>query len=89
MTWTPPERTADAAAIHAAAEADRRTNPEPYSLDPDDVLTRVLERTDGSTEAFLPGWRGNLRLLDESLLPILEASGLLIAAPATPARFWA
>lgn len=38
---------------------------------------------------FLPGWRGNLRLLDESLLPILEASGLLIAAPATPARFWA
>lgn len=39
--------------------------------------------------SFLPGWHGNLRLLDESLLPVLEASGLLIAAPATPARLWA
>ena len=41
MTWTPPERTADAAAIHAAAEADRRPTPELYSLDPDDVLTGI------------------------------------------------
>ena len=75
MTWTPPERTADAAAIHAAAEADRRTNPELYSLDPDDVLTRVLERTDGSTEAFLPGWRDGL----EQFLGSLAEDGRLNA----------
>lgn len=39
--------------------------------------------------AYLPGWHANLRLLDENLLPVLEASLLLIAPPASPARLWA
>ena len=37
---------------------------------------------------FAPGWHANIRLLDASLLPALETSGLLIETPATPARRW-
>ena len=41
-----------------------------------------------SPASFAPGWHLNIRLLDASLLPTLETSGLLIETPATPARNW-
>ena len=37
---------------------------------------------------FASGWHANIRLLDAGLLSMLQASGLLIDAPATPARIW-
>ncbi len=35
------------------------------------------------------GWHINLRLLDAALLDAVQASGLVIAPPATPAMVWA
>jgi hypothetical protein len=41
-TWQPPERTAQAQAIYAAAEADRAQHPHKYALDPDALLAAAL-----------------------------------------------
>ncbi len=41
-----------------------------------------------SPASFVPGWHANIRLLDDSLLPAIHGTGLLIDAPATPARRW-
>ncbi len=35
------------------------------------------------------GWHANIRLVDESLLPVIQSTGLLIDLPETPARGWA
>ena len=53
VTWIPPSGPGRSRHPRGGG-ADRRTNPELYSLDPDDVLTRVLERTDGSTGPSCP-----------------------------------
>ncbi len=42
-----------------------------------------------SEATWLPGWHANLRLLDDALLPLLQASTLLIDTPASPSRLWA
>lgn len=59
MTWTAPERPDAAQALHAAAEDDRRANPRAYSLDPDDVLERAIERG-VDAGSFVGDWREGL-----------------------------
>ncbi|HEY8493868.1 MAG TPA: sulfotransferase, partial [Myxococcota bacterium] len=44
--WTPPPRSSEAQAIHAAAEADRAARPERYRLDPETLLARALGDAD-------------------------------------------
>jgi hypothetical protein len=54
--WTPPRRSADAAALYAAAEAERLAHPERYTLDPAALVARAL----GDEEASALGdadWR--------------------------------
>lgn len=66
MTWTEPPRSAPAQAIRDAAEEDRRANPRPYSLDPDVVLERMVERG-ADPDRFAPGWREGFEQLCGSL----------------------
>ena len=40
--WTPPARSTEARALHAAAQADRVARPERYTLDPETLLARAL-----------------------------------------------
>jgi hypothetical protein len=44
--WKPPARSAEALVLYAAAEADRKTRPERYRLDPDVVVGRALGDAD-------------------------------------------
>jgi len=57
--WRAPARTEQAAAAHAAAEADRAARPERYRLDPDAVAARAA-RHPGDEAAFAAGWREGL-----------------------------
>ncbi len=58
MSWRQPERSAAVQEVYAAAEADRRANPERYRLDVD----RVIETVGGAdaTGGFAEGWREGL-----------------------------
>lgn len=56
--WQAPPRTEEAAAIHAAAEADRRARPERYRLDPEEVAAAAAG--DQGTADFAPGWETGL-----------------------------
>jgi hypothetical protein len=44
--WRPAPRTAEAAAIHAAAEADKAANPPRYQLEPEALATAALTKID-------------------------------------------
>ena len=56
MTWVPPPRTADAQAIHAAAAADRRANPDRFRLDAELLIERAAgDRFDPAD--FVGAWR--------------------------------
>jgi hypothetical protein len=55
-TWTPPARSAEALALYAAAEADRKTRPERYRLEPGAVLARALDG-DGVAALGDDDWR--------------------------------
>ena len=57
--WRPAPRTEQAAAAHAAAEADRRARPERYRLDPE-VVASVAAREPDDVDRFAPGWRAGL-----------------------------
>lgn len=57
--WQPPPRTEQAAAAHAAAEADRQARPDRYRLDPEHVAA-VAGRDPDDVERFAPGWRAGL-----------------------------
>lgn len=57
--WTPPARSAEALALYAAAEADRRARPERYSLEPDAVLARALG-DEGEGALGVGDWRAGL-----------------------------
>ncbi|WP_428247207.1 hypothetical protein [Ferrovibrio sp.] len=65
-----------------------------WALDPIGQIMTVTPVYDGEGNEVTPaefgtGWHGNIFLLDESLLPMLQSTGLLIDAPATPYRDWA
>lgn len=57
--WTAPERSAEAQAIHAAAEADRAVNPDRYRLDPEAVVAAALAKG-GLPEDDDGDWRDGL-----------------------------
>ncbi len=66
--WTAPPRPPAAQAIHDAAEADCRSDPRAYSLDPDDVVARALALGVESPDDFVEGWRGGLEQFCSSVL---------------------
>lgn len=61
MSWQPAPRTPDADAVHAAAEADRRANPERYRLEGGEVADALVARALGDASADALGdpaeWR--------------------------------
>jgi hypothetical protein len=58
MTWRPAPRREQAAAAHAAAEADREARPHRYRLDPDEIAAVAAKKA--SADGFAPGWREGL-----------------------------
>lgn len=57
--WRPPPRSEQAAAVYAAAEADRIERPERYRLDPEHVTTIASRHADDASR-FADGWRDGL-----------------------------
>ncbi|SEG91620.1 Sulfotransferase family protein [Thermomonospora echinospora] len=58
--WRPPQRTPQAEAIYAAAEADRATRPHAYALDPGPIIARALRDTDPAELGDPVHWREGL-----------------------------
>jgi hypothetical protein len=58
--WVAPQRSAAAAAIYAAAEADRQVRPERYRLDPEQV-TQLAQRDAADRLSFATGWESGLQ----------------------------
>jgi hypothetical protein len=58
--WHPASRSAEAQAIHAAAEADRAARPERYRLDPDAALAQATRGGTVPEGDLAPGWREGL-----------------------------
>lgn len=79
--WRPPERSAEARAVHAAAEAERAAHPERDRLDPEALAERALgEATDD--EIGGDDWREGLDVFVASARDDarLNALGLRMAA---------
>ncbi|HVX19608.1 MAG TPA: sulfotransferase [Acidimicrobiales bacterium] len=60
MTWTAPPRPAAAQALHEAAEAERRANPEAFSLDPDVIVQRAMSHRVADPSELVGDWRPGL-----------------------------
>lgn len=82
--WSPPPLTTTAQAARDAAEADRASHPERYSLDPDRIAALAARRPDDSNW-YSPGWRVGLEQFlasasEESRLGAFGTSALLGSA---------
>ncbi len=75
MTWTAPERSAEARALYAAAEDDRTVRPDRYALAVEPVVDRATAGGEQPTSDFAPGWESGLR----AYLDSAEADGRLNA----------
>jgi hypothetical protein len=80
--WRPPERTRQATAIYAAAEADRTAHPEKYALDPDEIVTKAVRDADPASLGDPALWREGL----EHYLKSAEDDGNLNAVGRTMVR---
>lgn len=58
--WQPAPRSAEAQAIHDAAEADRRARPERYALTPDAAIAKATRGGALSEADFADGWQEGL-----------------------------
>lgn len=58
--WVQPRRSPEAAAVHAAAEADRQAHPERYRLDEETVVARATRNGRVSVSDFAAGWQEGL-----------------------------
>lgn len=98
--WTPPPRSAEAAAVYAAAEADRRARPDRYRLDADTVIARATRNGGATTAEFADGWANGLahyldsaredgRLNAVGARMVIEAAAAKLAAGARIASYLA
>lgn len=88
--WTAPRRTAEAAKVYAAAEADRTARPDRYRLDKETIVGRATRQPDDPSR-FATGWREGL---DQYLGSAqedgrLNAVGVRMVAGAATARLGA
>lgn len=58
--WSRPPCSAEAAAVYAAAEADRRSCPDRYRLDEETVVARATRNGRATTSTFADGWADGL-----------------------------
>jgi len=59
--WVRPARSPEAAALYAAAEADRAAHPERYLLAAETVLARATRKGRAAPAEFAEGWSDGLR----------------------------
>jgi len=85
--WQAPARTPTAAAVYAAAEADREAHPERYRLDAATLVERAL-RGESERELGEPDWSEGLEVFLESAREDsrLNAVGLQMAAATVVGR---